>query len=286
MSVMNRPDGGPQPRHAIEAEGASWTDAGRQVVSGAFRIVAARRTICSRSSGSRTTSGSRSATSGGSSTCARRWPTPSSRYERGELDIVTVRYTPRLADVVPSVRDDAHVGPAAWSGYFGFDHAHPVLSNVDFRRALAHAVDRRCARDAWSRTTWWSRPAASSRPRSRATRRTSSCGSIRTRLARTSTRAASLERSVTIAGIETWVGNVPRDRRGPRGMTSSGLDVAGGVVDPRASADAHEPPRDRADRVHRLAARLRRPRVLPAAALPVGQQDERGRVLDIRRSTT
>ena len=39
MSVMNRPDGGPQPRHAIEAEGASWTDAGRQVVSGAFRVV-------------------------------------------------------------------------------------------------------------------------------------------------------------------------------------------------------------------------------------------------------
>ena len=64
------------------------------------------------------------------------------RLERGDLDIGTVRYTPRLADVVPSVRDDAHVGPAAWSGYFGFDLAHPVLSNVDFRRALAHAVDR------------------------------------------------------------------------------------------------------------------------------------------------
>jgi oligopeptide transport system substrate-binding protein len=63
-------------------------------------------------------------------------------YERDDLDIATVRYTPRLADLVPTVRDDAQVGPAAWSGYFGFDLAHPVLSNIDFRRALAHAVDR------------------------------------------------------------------------------------------------------------------------------------------------
>jgi ABC-type transport system substrate-binding protein len=38
-SVMNRPDGGPQPRHAIEASGGSWTEVGRQAVSGAFRIV-------------------------------------------------------------------------------------------------------------------------------------------------------------------------------------------------------------------------------------------------------
>ena len=53
-----------------------------------------------------------------------------------------VRYTPKLADLVPTVRDDAQLGPAGWSGYFGFDHAIPATSNVDFRRALAHAVDR------------------------------------------------------------------------------------------------------------------------------------------------
>ena len=38
MSVMNRPDGGPQPRHAIEALGEAWTEPGKQVVSGAFRV--------------------------------------------------------------------------------------------------------------------------------------------------------------------------------------------------------------------------------------------------------
>ena len=30
MSVMNRPDGGPQPRHAIEALGPAWAEPGRR----------------------------------------------------------------------------------------------------------------------------------------------------------------------------------------------------------------------------------------------------------------
>jgi peptide/nickel transport system substrate-binding protein/oligopeptide transport system substrate-binding protein len=56
--------------------------------------------------------------------------------------MIAVRYTPRLADLVPHVASDASPGPAAWSAYIAFDHSHPVLSNVDLRRALAHAVDR------------------------------------------------------------------------------------------------------------------------------------------------
>ena len=36
LSVMNRPDGGPQPRHAIERDGDDWTATGKQVVSGPF----------------------------------------------------------------------------------------------------------------------------------------------------------------------------------------------------------------------------------------------------------
>ena len=141
MSVMNRPDGGPQPRHAIEAEGTSWTDVGRQVVSGAFRIVEQTDDLLAlerqpNDVGSRVGNIRRVEYVRSSVTDA------VDQLERGDLDIGTVRYTPRLADAVPSVRDDAHVGPAAWSGYFGFDLAHPVLSNLDFRRALAHAVDR------------------------------------------------------------------------------------------------------------------------------------------------
>ena len=39
MSVMNRPDSGPQPRHAIEQHGEAWIEPGKQVVSGPFRQV-------------------------------------------------------------------------------------------------------------------------------------------------------------------------------------------------------------------------------------------------------
>src|SRR5581483_4497166 len=42
MSVRNRPDAGPQPRHAIERDGAAWTEPGRQVVSGAFEVASRR----------------------------------------------------------------------------------------------------------------------------------------------------------------------------------------------------------------------------------------------------
>jgi peptide/nickel transport system substrate-binding protein/oligopeptide transport system substrate-binding protein len=63
-------------------------------------------------------------------------------YERDEVDLIAVRYTPRLADLVPWEAPDASLGPAAWSGYLSFDHRNPVTANVEIRRALAHAVDR------------------------------------------------------------------------------------------------------------------------------------------------
>jgi ABC-type transport system substrate-binding protein len=34
------------------------------------------------------------------------------------------------------------MGAASWSGYIRFDHTDPVTGNLDFRRALAHAIDR------------------------------------------------------------------------------------------------------------------------------------------------
>jgi ABC-type oligopeptide transport system substrate-binding subunit/class 3 adenylate cyclase len=141
MSVMNRPDGGPQPRHAIEASGGSWTEVGRQAVSGAFRIVEQTDDLLVLERQSNDTIGRvgniRRVEFLRSSVGDAIAP-----YHGGDLDIVTVRYTPKLADLVPTVREDAHLGPAAWSGYLGFDHAHPVTSNVDLRRALAHAIDR------------------------------------------------------------------------------------------------------------------------------------------------
>jgi len=141
MSVMNRPDGGPQPRHAIEALGSDWIRSDVQVVSGPFRI--AERSdddlILERRLGY---TGTRSGNVGRLEYV--RSPVGGSiePYARDEVDLIAVRYTPRLADLLPAEVSDARIGPAAWSGYLAFDHGDPVMSNVEVRRALAHAVDR------------------------------------------------------------------------------------------------------------------------------------------------
>ncbi|HET6714309.1 MAG TPA: ABC transporter substrate-binding protein [Actinomycetota bacterium] len=141
MSVMNRPDGGPQPRHAIEAMGDAWAEPGKQVVSGAFRVSergADRLVLERRPAGGTARAGN-----------VRRVVYTLSRitealepYERGELDMIAARYTPRLADLVERHVPDAKVGQAGWSGYLAFDHTSPIGADLEFRRALAHAIDR------------------------------------------------------------------------------------------------------------------------------------------------
>jgi ABC-type oligopeptide transport system substrate-binding subunit/class 3 adenylate cyclase len=141
MSVMNRPDGGPQPRHAIEAHGENWTDPEIQVVSGPFRQArqSEEQLVLERQDGY---AGARPGNVGRvefTRTLLRDAVEP---YKRDELDLVAVRYTPRLADVVPDVDADTKMGAAAWTLYVAFDHGHALTSNVDFRRALALAIDR------------------------------------------------------------------------------------------------------------------------------------------------
>jgi oligopeptide transport system substrate-binding protein len=141
LSVMNRPDGGPQPRHAIEADPEGWTRYGQQVVSGPFRtlermddaLILERRDDYA---------GTRPGDVARLEYVRSGVLEALGPYDHDELDIVTVRYTPRMADLVPRVAQDAVLGPAAWSAYLAFDHAHPVVSNLDLRRALAHAIDR------------------------------------------------------------------------------------------------------------------------------------------------
>ncbi|HMC37452.1 MAG TPA: ABC transporter substrate-binding protein, partial [Actinomycetota bacterium] len=141
MSVMNRPDGGPQPRHAIERHGEAWTDPQLQVVSGPFRRVEGTndRLVLARQD---SYAGVRPGNVGRVEFLRSSIQEASGPYERDELDVIPVRYTPRLADVMPSAPVDANLGPAAWTAYLAFDHRHPVTSNVELRRALAHAIDR------------------------------------------------------------------------------------------------------------------------------------------------
>jgi ABC-type oligopeptide transport system substrate-binding subunit/class 3 adenylate cyclase len=142
MSVMNRPDAGPQPQHAIERHGESWTDASVQVVSGAFAVEERTDdsvTLRRRPDYTGWRSGNVAEVELYRSAIADALP----NYERGETDLILVRYTPRLADLMPgAVSPDALLGPASWSAYVRFDHTHPTSGNIDLRRALAHAVDR------------------------------------------------------------------------------------------------------------------------------------------------
>jgi ABC-type oligopeptide transport system substrate-binding subunit/class 3 adenylate cyclase len=130
MSVMNRPDSGPQPRHAIDGI------ADARVVSGAFEAAerTADRLVLRRRS-------ERAGNVAEVELVQREVAAALPAYERGELDVIVVRYTPRLADPMPD-RADGVLGPPAWSGYIRFDHTDPLTGNLDLRRALAHAIDR------------------------------------------------------------------------------------------------------------------------------------------------
>ena len=141
MSVMNRPDGGPQPRHAVERDGEDWTDPERQVVSGAVPggRAARRRDRARAQPGYAGTRPGNAARIEFLRTSVSEALEP---YADDDLDMVAVRYTPRLADLVPSEVEDARFGQAGWSGYLAFDHGHPATSNLELRMALAHAVDR------------------------------------------------------------------------------------------------------------------------------------------------
>jgi ABC-type oligopeptide transport system substrate-binding subunit/class 3 adenylate cyclase len=141
MSVMNRPDGGPQPRHAIEMAGDRWTETSMQVVSGPFAIAErdADHLVLERRSNY---TGPRVGNVARVEYCRRTIPDAMERYAQGELDLITVRYTPRIADLVEHAGPDTIAGPAGWSGYLAFDHADPALSQLDLRIALARSIDR------------------------------------------------------------------------------------------------------------------------------------------------
>jgi oligopeptide transport system substrate-binding protein len=147
LSVMNRPDSGPQPRHAIERDGGAWSQPDRQVVSGPFAVAerGADTVLLRRRADYE---GARSGNVGEVELYRSAIADALPAYERNETDMILVRYTPRIADLMPgAVRADAVLGPAAWSAYIRFDHSDPVTANVELRRALAHAIDREALAD-------------------------------------------------------------------------------------------------------------------------------------------
>jgi ABC-type oligopeptide transport system substrate-binding subunit/class 3 adenylate cyclase len=141
MSVMNRPDGGPQPRHAIERLGSGWAAPKLQVVSGPFRQLerSEDHLILERQPGY---TGTRPGNVRRIEFVRMSVQDALGPYERDELDMIGIRYTPKLADLIDAVGPDVSIGQPGWTYYIAFDHADPVVADVEFRRALAHAVDR------------------------------------------------------------------------------------------------------------------------------------------------
>jgi ABC-type transport system substrate-binding protein/class 3 adenylate cyclase len=141
LSVVNRPDAGPQPRHAYERHGDAWLDPENQVVSGAFRQVERTEQIVvleRRSDADTPRSGNVERLE---------WrnldtEAQAAAYAADELDLAEPpgrSEDPTLLDLAPQ---DVLLGPPAYLMSIAFDFGHPLTGNRDVRRALAHAIDR------------------------------------------------------------------------------------------------------------------------------------------------
>jgi len=145
MYVVNRPDCAPQPRHAIERPGGDWTEPSAQVVSGAFervehtddRLELARRPDSAMP---------RVGTIRRAELVRVEVDDAASAYLSGDIDIYDPRfsYVEALAEAAP---DELQLDPPAWLEYLALPHAHPACSRLEFRKALAHAVDRKALAD-------------------------------------------------------------------------------------------------------------------------------------------
>lgn len=144
MSVMNRPDAGPVPRHAIERDGDRWTLPDKQVVSGPFRQ--ATRTDDSlvlerhdRYARPRPGNVARIGVVRMSSQSALEV------FRRDALDMIITRPEP-IEIGSAATPEEVRLGALACTLYIVFDHATLPTSDVGFRRALAHAIDRESLR--------------------------------------------------------------------------------------------------------------------------------------------
>jgi ABC-type oligopeptide transport system substrate-binding subunit/class 3 adenylate cyclase len=140
MSVVNRPDSGPHPRHAIDRHGDAWLAPENQVVSGAFEQVerTAERVELVRRPGY---GGARRGNVERVTIAPMTFSQMLEAYRRDELDLLDPR-TARLSELNDWERKELILGPPAYLISVAFDFSDPVAGNLDMRRALAHAIDR------------------------------------------------------------------------------------------------------------------------------------------------
>ncbi len=136
LSMVNRPDAGPQPRHAIERHGDDWAEPANIVVSGAFDLVesSSERILLERRATKHLRVGniSRVELIRGEPARVR------DDYMGGRLDVTTPGLAVGLAaEITPHL----YRAPFAVFAWLALDLEHPDLARLEVRRALAHAID-------------------------------------------------------------------------------------------------------------------------------------------------
>jgi ABC-type oligopeptide transport system substrate-binding subunit/class 3 adenylate cyclase len=141
MSVVNRADAGPQPRHAHERHGDGWLTPENQVVSGAFRQAVRqpdRIELERRLDASSPRAGNVTRVIWEQLDDDRQ----AEAYRTNRIDMAEPKFSFTTETAVDAARDDLVLGAPAFLLSIAFDFSDPVARNRDVRLALAHAIDR------------------------------------------------------------------------------------------------------------------------------------------------
>jgi ABC-type oligopeptide transport system substrate-binding subunit/class 3 adenylate cyclase len=139
LSMVNRPDAGPQPRDAIEAHGDAWTDPAKIVTSGAFTLVEATddRVVLERRTDARRRSGNVGRVEIASTT--EDWEA----YAADEVDLAWgATWLLDATGASQATARELRLEPAAGLLYLVLDHRHEGIGQLQLRQALAHSIDR------------------------------------------------------------------------------------------------------------------------------------------------
>ena len=146
LSMLNRPDCGPQPRHAIEKLGDEWATADNEVVSGPFHRVdhdADHVTLERRPGYPGTRFGNVHRVEWRQGT----YEAAIANYAEGRGDLLWLGAGWRGEGVDRVPPSDIYPEPPAGLTYLYFDFEHERVGNPAVRRGLAHAIDRTALAD-------------------------------------------------------------------------------------------------------------------------------------------
>jgi ABC-type oligopeptide transport system substrate-binding subunit/class 3 adenylate cyclase len=136
LSMVNRPDAGPQPRHVIEVHGDGWTSPSTLVGSGAFRLAEASsgRVVLERTPRAFGRHGNVARVELVHGDIGEL----QERYFTGELEMSAVDLVSRPGE---ELETQLYLSPMSMFAWLVPDFEHPDLERLEIRQALAHAID-------------------------------------------------------------------------------------------------------------------------------------------------